>query len=81
MNVLLAGTEDVSYFRQSCIDVKAKKTRSLDVLTQIQSDAYFSNVSGEKETMSYFAAHFEEQLKIYKKQVSHISPCAYFRMC
>ncbi|AWP14325.1 Phosphatidylinositide phosphatase SAC2 [Scophthalmus maximus] len=24
---------------------------------------------GEKETMSYFAAHFEEQLKIYKKQV------------
>ncbi|XP_022599456.1 phosphatidylinositide phosphatase SAC2-like isoform X2 [Seriola dumerili] len=24
---------------------------------------------GEKETMSYFAAHFEEQLKLYKKQV------------
>uniref|UniRef100_A0AAQ5XH64 SAC domain-containing protein n=1 Tax=Amphiprion ocellaris TaxID=80972 RepID=A0AAQ5XH64_AMPOC len=24
---------------------------------------------GEKETMSYFAAHFEEQLKLYKKQM------------
>ncbi|XP_017279824.1 phosphatidylinositide phosphatase SAC2 [Kryptolebias marmoratus] len=24
---------------------------------------------GEKETMSYFAAHFEEQLKLYEKQV------------
>uniref|UniRef100_A0A1A8BUY0 Inositol polyphosphate-5-phosphatase F n=1 Tax=Nothobranchius kadleci TaxID=1051664 RepID=A0A1A8BUY0_NOTKA len=24
---------------------------------------------GEKETMSYFAAHFEKQLKLYKKQV------------
>uniref|UniRef100_A0A3P8VWE2 Inositol polyphosphate-5-phosphatase F n=1 Tax=Cynoglossus semilaevis TaxID=244447 RepID=A0A3P8VWE2_CYNSE len=24
---------------------------------------------GEKETMTYFAAHFEEQLKLYKKQV------------
>uniref|UniRef100_A0A669EA19 Inositol polyphosphate-5-phosphatase F n=1 Tax=Oreochromis niloticus TaxID=8128 RepID=A0A669EA19_ORENI len=24
---------------------------------------------GEKETMTYFAAHFEEQLKVYKKQV------------
>ncbi|KAM9344626.1 phosphatidylinositide phosphatase SAC2 [Symphorus nematophorus] len=24
---------------------------------------------GEKETMSYFASHFEEQLKLYKKQV------------
>lgn len=30
---------------------------------------YFSNLSGEKETMSYFAAHFEEQLKLYKTQV------------
>lgn len=29
-------------------------------------------VSGEKETMSYFAAHFEEQLKLYKKQVSFV---------
>lgn len=25
--------------------------------------------SGEKETMSYFASHFDEQLKLYKKQV------------
>lgn len=24
---------------------------------------------GEKETVAYFCAHFEEQLKIYKKQV------------
>lgn len=29
------------------------------------------NIAGEKETMTYFAAHFEEQLKLYKKQVSH----------
>lgn len=32
--------------------------------------------------MSYFAAHFEEQLKLYKKQVSHISrPLVYARVC
>lgn len=30
--------------------------------------AYLSFV-GEKETVSYFCAHFEEQLNIYKKQV------------
>ena len=28
------------------------------------------NVSGEKETMPYFAAHFEQQLHLYKTQVS-----------
>lgn len=34
---------------------------------------FFSDISGEKETMSYFAAHFEEQLNLYKKQVSHMT--------
>lgn len=29
----------------------------------------FNCFTGEKETTRYFALHFEEQLKIYKKQV------------
>ena len=35
----------------------------------------FAYVLGEKETMSYFADHFEEQLKLYQKQVSHFPRC------
>ena len=30
---------------------------------------YSSEIAGEKETMPYFAAHFEQQLERYKKQV------------
>lgn len=30
----------------------------------------FSDFAEEKETMAYFAAHFEQQLKLYRKQVS-----------
>lgn len=30
---------------------------------------FHPDVSGEKETMTYFAAHFEEQLRLYEKQV------------
>lgn len=38
-------------------------------ITWAQLMIFSSLVSGEKETMSYFAAHFEEQLKLYNTQV------------
>jgi len=31
-------------------------------------------VPGEKDTMPHFSAHFEEQLKLYKTQVSRHGP-------
>lgn len=40
-----------------------------------------SIVSGEKETMSYFAAHFEEQLKLYNTQVGLLCQSACLDMC
>ena len=40
-----------------------------------------SIVSGEKETMSYFAAHFEEQLKLYNTQVGLLCQSACLGMC
>ena len=40
-----------------------------------------SIVSGERETMSYFAAHFEEQLKLYNTQVGWLCQSVCLGMC
>lgn len=55
--------------------------KCLDIVIQMwlyekPLNAHSSFVSGEKETMTFFAAHFEEQLKLYKKQVcACVIPC------
>lgn len=73
IDLLLAVKRDSTYFSFRVSRCVCSKWHLYPESVRCKSLASFRSpyVSGEKETMSYFAAHFEEQLKLYQKQVSH----------